>query len=108
MATDTSSLQQASVSDLQTRLHKIQDTAEVEEKKAIHTESEAAAKGAQEAINDARSCVAQKQLILRKYDEAVSKPAIEELQKITEKVNSATATLSSFLHTICSHYQPNP
>merc|ERR1712039_961818 len=51
-------------------------------------ESEAAAKLVQTAIGEARTFIASKNLELKGYKEAASKPALEELTKVTERVNA--------------------
>merc|ERR1712190_539319 len=56
-------------------------------------ESEAAANLLQKAISEARTFIASKNLEIRQFDEAVSKPASEEFAKLTERINAAAGKL---------------
>jgi len=60
-------------------------------------ESELAASMAQAAISKARGFISTKNLELKNYAEAVSKPAAEDFKKLAERLNAAAAKLSSFV-----------
>jgi len=59
-------------------------------------ESEAAATAMQEAISEARTYIASKNLEVKQFKEAASKPAVEEFGKQSERINSSAAKLSQF------------
>jgi len=59
-------------------------------------DSEAAAAAVQTAVNAARNFIAAKNLEIKQFGEAASKPAADEFTQLTERVNSAAAKLGQF------------
>lgn len=59
-------------------------------------ESEALVTTVQTAISNARTFIASKNLEIKQFDSAVSKPVAEEFIKQTERINTAAAKLSQF------------
>jgi len=59
-------------------------------------ESEAAAAEVQKAISEGRNFIATKNLEVKQYREEVSKPALEEFGKLTERINAGAGKLSQF------------
>mmetsp|Transcript_90376 Transcript_90376/g.238383 ORF Transcript_90376/g.238383 Transcript_90376/m.238383 type:complete len:1804 (+) Transcript_90376:3-5414(+) len=66
------------------------------EAKATIADSETAAEAVQSAVNGARTFIASKNLEIRKFGEAASKPAADEFAQLTERINAASAKLSIF------------
>jgi len=58
--------------------------------------SEAAAAAVQTAISSARTFIASKNLEIKKFGEAASKPAADEFTLLTERINAAAAKLGQF------------
>jgi len=66
------------------------------EAKATIADSETAAEAVQSAVNGARTFIASKNLEIRKFGEAASKPAADEFAQLTERINAASAKLGTF------------
>lgn len=58
--------------------------------------SETAAAAVQAAVSSARTFIASKNLEIKKFGEAASKPAAEEFAQLTERINAAAAKLGQF------------
>jgi len=59
-------------------------------------ESENAAAEVQKAISHARTSIASKNLIIKKMEQVVSKPASEEMVKLSEQINTVMQKLTQF------------
>jgi len=60
------------------------------------SESEVAAAAVQAAVNNARTFIASKNLEIRHFAEAVSKPTAEQLGELTKRINVCTQKLAQF------------
>jgi len=58
--------------------------------------SEAAAHAVQEAVGVARTYIASKNIEIRKFEDAVSKPAATQFAELTKRINAATQKLGVF------------
>jgi len=68
----------------------------LEETKSTLAASDEAAAAVHSAVAAARTFIASKNLEIKKFGEATSKPAIEELLQLTERVNAGSAKLGQF------------
>jgi len=68
----------------------------LKEAKATLQSSEAAADVVHKTLSEARTFIASKSLEVRRFADELSKPTMEEFQKLTERVNAAHQKLSQF------------